>query len=187
MCFSLVKLIIQPGFICACDFISKLTIVHVLCFITGEPGAPTVPLAEPQCQTQWSGWHGAAQQDQWGCHCGEPQEEIHGWLHLCILCLQSQFTAQWGIAESPLIYSVTRLAEWSFTVAVSNRSVLGGDAFHPDTDVSKGAKGLSVHVSLNTWKSCYLTSVGFVLTVVQNVNKTVWKTATSQWSFLKSS
>lgn len=70
-----------------------------VCFVSGEPGALPVPLAEPQCQTQRRGWHGAAQQDQWGRHRGQPQEEIHGWLHLCILCSRSQFTPQWGIAE----------------------------------------------------------------------------------------
>lgn len=80
-------------------FFSDLTVGHCVCFVSGEPGALPVPLAEPQCQTQRRGWHGAAQQDQWGRHRGQPQEEIHGWLHLCILCSRSQFTPQWGIAE----------------------------------------------------------------------------------------
>lgn len=51
---------------------------RTLCFVAGEPGALPLPLAEPQCQAQRRGRHGAAQQDQRGRHRGEPQEEIHG-------------------------------------------------------------------------------------------------------------
>ncbi len=52
---------------------------------TGKPGTLPLPLAKPQCQAEWCGWYGASLQDQWGCHCGKPQEEIHGWLYFCIL------------------------------------------------------------------------------------------------------
>lgn len=55
---------------------NNLSIVCV--FVAGEPGPLPVPLAEPQCQTQRGGRHGAAQQDQRGRHRGQPQEEIHG-------------------------------------------------------------------------------------------------------------
>lgn len=52
---------------------------------TGKQGRLPVPLAEPWCQAQRRGWHGPALQDHRECHRGESKEEIHGWLHFCIL------------------------------------------------------------------------------------------------------
>lgn len=101
--------------LCLCEWTNNCALY--LCFVAGEPGPLPVPLAEPQCQTQRSGWHGAAQQDQWGRHRGQPQEEIHGWLHLCILCSQSQFTPWREIVEPRLIPAIPRIAEWSFTAS----------------------------------------------------------------------
>lgn len=43
---------------------------------SGQQGA--LPLAEPQCQAERRGRHGAAVQDLRGGHRGEPQEAFHG-------------------------------------------------------------------------------------------------------------
>lgn len=94
-----------------------------VCFVAGEPGALPVPLAEPQCQTQRGGWHGAAQQDQWGLHRGQSQEEIHGWLHLCILWLtiaaRSPARNSWAPSR-PCSSQNSWMVIHSVTVAVSN-------------------------------------------------------------------
>lgn len=44
-----------------------------------------VPLAEPQCQTERGRGHGPPPEDLRAGHRGEPQEAIHGRLHLRIL------------------------------------------------------------------------------------------------------
>lgn len=50
-----------------------------------------VPLAESECEAERRGRHGAALQDHRGRHRGEPQETIHGRLHLCILPADGAF------------------------------------------------------------------------------------------------
>ena len=50
-----------------------------------------VPLAESQCEAEWRGRHGPAAEDHRGSHCGQPQEEVHGQLHLCILAMFGGF------------------------------------------------------------------------------------------------
>jgi len=53
-----------------------------LCFVCTCELA--IPLADSQCQTEWSGRYGSFAEDCWVINCWEPQEAIYGWLHLCM-------------------------------------------------------------------------------------------------------
>ncbi len=164
------------------SFCSELTIVYCVCFVAGEPGALPVPLAEPQCQTQWRGWHGAAQQDQWGRHRGQPQEEIYGWLHLCILLLtiaaHSPARNSW-VPSHPCYSQNSWMVIHGVTRAVSNSWVLGGNAC--PLRLWGGGKrplcaGLHPDLPLLLLHQC-LDLLWLFLMAVQNVNKVLWEIA----------